>query len=122
MTIYDPYADMYYSYDIASNSSMLIPCSDGNGQGGGVTEEEMNAAINDAMSKIKLKQIGEDQFVLDVDGSESGPIEDAYLINVSRDDSDENDKKVVFTMSDNKPPISISLDELDDPNIDCMTF
>ncbi len=126
MTVYDPYADMYYSYDIAFDSSDVIPCDcsgDGSGDGGKyVTQDQLNDAINNAMSNISVVKTDDDSYVINVNGNESAPIDDIYLTSVERDDSDEDDKKVVFNMSNGQTPISISLSELDDPNIDCSVF
>lgn len=127
MTVYNPYADMYYSYDISTDSAQVIPCDcEGGGGGGGnyVTQDQLNEAINNAMSSITITRPDgdNDTFVLNVNGQESEPIDDIYLTSVERDDSDEDDKKVVFNMSNGQAPISISLSELDDPNIDCSVF
>ena len=124
MTVYDPYADMYYSYGYPGDSSEIIPYEGGGGGGTGdyVTEEEMNSAINNAMSNISIQKTDDDTYSLDVNGTQSGQIDDIYLTSVERDDSDEDDKKVVFNMSNGQAPISVSLSELDDPNIDCSVF
>jgi hypothetical protein len=120
MTIYDPYGDMYYDYGYDTDSSVIIG---GGGSGGSyVTKEEMNNAINNALSNISVQRIDDDSIALNINGKLTEPIDDVYLTSVTRDDSDEDDKKVLFNLNNGKSPISVDLSELDDPNIDCSTF
>ena len=120
MTIYNPYGDMYYDYGYDTDSSVIIG---GGGSGGTyVTEEEMDSAINDALSNISVQRIDDDSIALNINGKLTEPIDDVYLTGVTRDDSDESDKKVLFSLNNGKSPIAVSVDELDDPNIDCSTF
>lgn len=111
---------MYYNYGYDTDSSAIIG---GGGSGGTyVTEDEMDNAINNALSNISVQRIDDDSIALNINGKLTEPIDDVYLTGVSRDDSDESDKKVIFSLNNGKSPIAVDLDELDDPNIDCSTF
>lgn len=120
MTIYNPYGDMYYNYGYDTDSSAII--GGGGSSGTYVTEDEMDNAINNALSNISVQRIDDDSIALNINGKLTEPIDDVYLTGVSRDDSDESDKKVIFSLNNGKSPIAVDLDELDDPNIDCSTF
>lgn len=117
MTVYNPYADMYYSYGFDTDSSQVLPYG-GGGDGDYATIGDVNNAIDDAISGITVTPYDEDSTKIDIDGRES-IIDDVYLTNVSRDDET---NEAVFTMNNNRPPIRVDIDELDNPNIDCQTF
>lgn len=111
---------MYYNYGYDTDSSAII--GGGGSSGTYVTEDEMDNAINNALSNISVQRIDDDSIALNINGKLTEPIDDVYLTGVSRDDSDESDKKVIFSLNNGKSPIAVDLDELDDPNIDCSTF
>ena len=94
--------------------------------GGGVTPEQMNAAIQAALDSIEIVQVdneGEDKqgssYQLHIGGEQRGvAIDDKYLANVTTDD-----KNITFTMSNGETPFTVPLDQLEnDPIIDLNTF
>lgn len=117
MDIGNPYADWYYGYEYGQ---VEVPeyTPGGGGEGGGVTEEEMNAAINAALNSITISTKDDDTTEININGNTS-EIDDVYLTGVERDD---DTNEVVFSLNNGKPSIRVDIDELDNPNIDGSTF
>lgn len=115
MDIGNPYADLYYGYEYCDvETPEYTP-----GGGSGMTPEEVQQAIDDALSTINVTQVDDDTVSLNVNGSEAGTIDDVYLTGVERDD-ETND--VVFSLNNGKDPIRVKIDEFDNPSIDGSTF
>lgn len=124
----------YYRWGFGYTGPMEPSSSDdqggGSGGGGGVTEEQLNAAVSNALRTIRIVQQDNDSFTLTVgqpgtdDYYESPVISDRYFTGVEegiKTDEDGN-RYVNFTMNNGAPPIKVMLEDIDDPNIDCNTF
>lgn len=109
-----------YPYDDASD---VTP--GGGGDEDYVTKEEMNAAIEDTVKSIAIKKVDDDSFRLVVGGHEYDQtiIDDIYLTDVQTTEPDDDGNIYVnFIRSNDTTPISVNIDDLDNPIIDCKTF
>ena len=106
----------YYGYD---EEEVPIPEQSGGGGGGSdMSPEDVQQMIDDALNGITITQKDEDTTEIDINGNKTD-IDDIYLTNVERDDET---NEVVFNLNNGKDPIRVSVDELDNPNIDGSTF
>lgn len=114
------YSNIYYGYGYVENMK-FTPSENGGGSGsGGVTQEQMAQAINDALNSITLTRSTTDDngVVLNVGGrTDEITIDDKFLTNITNT----QDGNVVFSMN-NGDTITTSLTDLDERNFDCETF
>lgn len=116
----DPYNYTYYG---DYQKAVPVPDQEG-GCGGGVSYQDVQDAIDNALSKIGLVKTDDDSYAFSTDTGESGSatIDDIYLHNVERDDDQTSgEKRIKFNMT-NGSGFTVPLDMLDDPIIDCNTF
>lgn len=118
MDIGNPYADWYYGdeyYDV----EVPEPTPGGGGEGG-MTPEEVQQAIDNALDGIVVGPKDEDTTQVIINGNETD-IDDVYLQNVTVDENGD-DAIVNFHMSNGRDPIQVNRSDFNDPNIDCSTF
>ena len=116
---YENYRRTYYGYD---QDEVPIPEQSGGGGGGsGLSPEEVQQMIDNSLNGITITQKDGDTTEININGNTSD-IDDVYLTGVERDDTDEDNKQVRFKLNNGKDDIVVSVDEFNDPNIDCETF
>ena len=112
------YENLYNGYTYIENMKFEATSN----SGGGVTPEQMNAAIQAALDSIEIVQVdneGEDKqgssYQLHIGGEQRGvAIDDKYLADVTTDK-----KNITFTMSNGETPFTVPLDQLEnDPILD----
>lgn len=116
MDIGNPYANWYYGDEFGE---VEIPEQKYKPSGEGMTPEEVQQMINDALSTINVSKEDDDTVSINVNGNSVGTIDDVYLESIDRDD---DTMEAVFNLNNGKDPIRVDLDKLDNPNIDCSTF
>lgn len=110
------YRITYYGY---IQDGVPVPEGGGGGTQDGVSREEMEQAINDALGTIHVNQYDDDTTEITVNGESAGTIDDVYLTGVDRDDET---NEILFNLNNGKDPIRVDADLLDNPNIDGSTF
>lgn len=122
MDIGNPYANLYYGDEYAEVAIPEQKYTPGGG-GDGVTAEEVQQMINDALSTINISRYDDDTVELNVNGQSAGTIDDVYLNGITiEEDESGDDATVNFMLNNGKSPVQIKRSDLDNPNIDCSTF
>jgi hypothetical protein len=112
---YENYRRTYYGYD---QDEVPIPEQSGGGGGGSdLTPEEVQQMIDNALNNnIAITPKDEDTTEFNINGNTTD-VDDVYLTGVKREDDE-----VRFKLNNGKDDIVVSVDEFNDPNIDCETF
>ena len=109
----EEYRNTYYGYD---KEDVPIPEQSGGGGGSGITPEDVQQMIDNALGGIIIAPKDDDTTQIVINGNETD-IDDVYLTGVERDGED-----VRFKLNNDRNDVVVNADTFSDPNIDCSTF